>query len=126
MLNRDPILPPLRKAEYLLKYSITMENAMHFELDETLRRSASSLRIFGRSNGIVRPQEMLSTKIPKRFGIGSDCRFVAGIYSQIYPTEQQKAGFSKIGLTTIFADVNCPGIGNRIVSARSGGVGLWG
>jgi hypothetical protein len=97
-----------------------LRSAKRFEFVEVWRRSASSLRFFVRSNGIVRPQGMLSTKIPKRFGIGWDCRFAILVHSQICQTRQQKRGFRKIGLTTIFTNVRCPDIRNRIVSARLG------
>src|ERR1700733_8897454 len=70
--------------------------------------------------GIVRPQGMLSTKIPKRFGIVCDCLSAPCAHSQICQTRQQKTRFLKIGLTTIFPNVTCPNIRNRIVSARSG------
>jgi hypothetical protein len=84
------------------------------------RCPASSLRFFVRSNGIVRPQRMLSTKIPKRFGIGCACRFAPRAHSQICQTRQQNIDFRKIGLTTIFPNVTCPNIRNRIVSVRWG------
>ena len=89
-----------------------------------VRRRIAALGIeppFFRSEyGIVRPQGMLSTKIPKRFGIGCDCLFAPCVHSQICQTRQQKNGFRKIGLTTIFPNVTCPNILNRIVSARLG------
>jgi hypothetical protein len=48
---------------------LEVQIARRFEFAQSLRRSASSLRIFVRSNGIVRPQTALSIKIPKRSGI---------------------------------------------------------